>query len=107
MRRAGRRLPWQEINNLPALTGFLRMFQVANRTLGTVTVLELRDSGNQTDTGRLATLFEPVLVNVGDNRMVFRGFERQVSEDGPVGLVQEWRCELIEKAMSSDSPALS
>ena len=94
VRQAGRRLPWREVINLPPLAGALRMYRVAYGS-GSVTVLELRDPGNQTEEGSLATLYEPVLLDLGNDRMVFRGFERQRTENGTIGLAQEWRCEVV------------
>lgn len=90
----GRHLPWRQILNQPAVRGALHMFDVAYRS-GHVTVLELRDSGNQTEAGLLATLYEPVLLGLGDNVLRFRGYERASSEEGAIGFVQEWRCELL------------
>jgi hypothetical protein len=94
MRRYGRRLSWLDVTNSAPLVGALSMVQTAYRSAGTVTVLTLRDAGNQTEAGTLATLYEPVLANLGNDILVFRGFEQVESEYGRAGVVQEWRCEL-------------
>jgi hypothetical protein len=49
---------------------------------------------NQTSTGHLATLYEPVITGLGNGRMTFRGIERMESEDGVTGYAQEWRVEV-------------
>src|SRR5437867_3203427 len=91
MRHRGRRLSWQDVVNSKPLAGDLGMYSIHHRNYGQVQVLELRDPTNQTDSGRLSTLFEPVLRDLGTNMMVFKGIERLETQDGPVGMVQEWR----------------
>jgi hypothetical protein len=70
------------------------MHTVLHRTYGHVQVLQLSEITNQTDTGHLATLYEPVITGLGNGLMTFRGIERVEGEDGVSGVVQEWRCEL-------------
>jgi hypothetical protein len=95
-RQAGRRFPWREIENRPALVGLLQMHSVSYRS-GWVTLLELRNPDNQTDAGRLAVLYEPVLLHIGNGLMRFRGYEHRQTEDGAVGLAQEWRCQIVNR----------
>jgi hypothetical protein len=70
------------------------MYYVTRRSGAGTQALSLRDPGNQTDTGLLATLFDPVLTNLGNGVLQFKGIERVASDYGPAGYAQEWRCEL-------------
>lgn len=94
LRHLGRRLPWLEVDNSTPLAGSIQLYRVHHRAYGDVLTLRLFDPGNQTKEGTLATLYEPVLSNLGNGMMVFRGIERIDSREGPVGYAQEWRCEI-------------
>jgi len=100
MRRHGRKLPWREALNVAPLVGSLTMYRVSWRGGSETQALTVRNPANQTEAGSLATLFEPVLTNIGNGVMVFRGIERIDREDGPAGYAQEWRCEVEAKPAS-------
>ena len=43
----------------------------------------------------LPCLFEPTLINIGYDWFQLRGYERIDVGDGPLLVVQEWRCEFV------------
>jgi hypothetical protein len=45
----------------------------------------------------LPDLYEPVLVALGHNMLLLRGYERIGERDTAFAVVQEWRCELLYK----------
>jgi hypothetical protein len=45
---------------------------------------------------RVATLYEPVLIDLGHGILQFRGIERVNDASGKVAYVQEWRCEVLQ-----------
>lgn len=94
LRKYGRKLRRRELSEANQLTGHLTMFSVQHRAYGSVMVLKLSVVDNQTETGHLATLYEPVISGLGNGLMTFRGIERMETEDGPVGYAQEWRVEV-------------
>ena len=90
LRYQGQRLPPQDWQNTPPLVGNLSLHQVHFKGFGSVEVLELWEISNQTQDGKLAVLYEPRLVSLGNELMLFRGVETI----GKAGVVQEWRVEL-------------
>ena len=64
---------------------------------GEYTQLGLQQRNNQTESGSLLTLYEPVMTGLGSCWISFRGFEKLETKDGPVSFVQEWRCRVVER----------
>lgn len=95
LRRYGRRYSRRDLGQAKSLIGMLTMHTVLHRTYGHVQVLQLSEITNQTDSGHLATLYEPVITGLGNGRMTFRGIERVQGEDGVTGYAQEWRVEVV------------
>jgi hypothetical protein len=91
LRRYGRKLRRRDLSEANQLTGVLQMFSVQHRAYGSVMVLQLSAIDNQTETGHLATLYEPVITSLGSGLMTFRGIERVQGQDGVTGYAQEWR----------------
>ena len=40
-------------------------------------------------------LYDAVLVGVGNDALLLRGIERIQTAEGGLGVVQEWRCEIL------------
>jgi hypothetical protein len=38
-------------------------------------------------------LIEPQLAMIGDQELILRGYERLSDDEGPLTVLQEWRCE--------------
>ena len=38
-------------------------------------------------------LIEPQLLRLGDQALILRGYERLQNDEGPLTVLQEWRCE--------------
>lgn len=99
LRHYERRLPWIDALKTRPLAGELRMSTVSSRSLGPTVQLDLLDPHNQAEAGHLATLYDPVVKDIGSDILVFRGIERLDGTGGPAGYVQEWRCELITRTV--------
>ena len=83
----GRRRPWREVSNSPALEGELLTRVLTARDGTPVRVTTLRDPRHPVGDALLPDLYDPVLVLVGPGSLRLRGIERG-------GVVQEWQCEL-------------
>src|SRR5262245_52564345 len=92
LRRRGRRLPWLDVHDSPLLQGQLRTHYLSLDTRRYF-VASLGRPGDALCKPILPELWVPILVNAGDWVLVLRGFER---EDG-AAVVQEWRCEVINR----------
>jgi hypothetical protein len=90
MRQHGRRLPWREIENGPSYVGALISY-TTKRGESTYSAVALQ-SGNPVESKSLPELYEPVLVLFAPNAFVLRGYERIETEQGAIGVVQEWQC---------------
>ena len=89
LRRRGRRLPWREVINAPSFEGALSTHYLSlpdERYF----VAKLTAPGDALCDPLLPELYEPVLTNIGNGRLL-RGFERE----GEAAMVQEWRCEIL------------
>ena len=88
MRRRGRRLPWREIENGPSFVGVLVSHSTKHGEQSFKAIsLQV---GSKTDL--LPQLYEPVLEGFAPNAFVLRGYERIETEQGAIGVVQEWKC---------------
>lgn len=90
LRSQGQRLPPWGYLNVPPLVGSLNFYQLGTKGMGTIDVLELWKPNEQLASGRLATLYEPRLVALGNGLMLFRG----VDVVGNASVTQEWRVEV-------------
>jgi len=90
MRKRGRRLPWREIENRPSFVGTLQSYRIKHgeQDFNAISLL----SGSPAERKKLPDLYEPVLETFAINAFVLRGFERLETEQGSVGVVQEWHC---------------
>ena len=90
MRKAGRRIPWKILINEPGLVGTVRthVCNYGNRGPFKVAVL----TGDSTVAPGIE-LIEPQLLDLGDQVLILRGYERLASDEGPFTVLQEWRCE--------------
>jgi hypothetical protein len=93
MRRCGRRLAWRDVINGPAYIGDLRSHTVEHGS-SRYEVLTLFDSDAPNAGRSIPDLYEPVLVRMTVLAFRVRGYERLEAGDQPVGVVQEWHCEL-------------
>ena len=95
LRRRGRRLPWREVSNGPSFEGNLSTHYL---TLPDARyfVATLVAPGDALCKPILPDLYEPVLTSIGNGSLLLRGFERP-SDDAPA-TVQEWRCEVLNRA---------
>jgi len=55
----------------------------------------LTDFNCETEVGKLATIYEPVLVSLGNGVLEFRGLESIIDARGQAGYAQGWRCEPV------------
>jgi hypothetical protein len=94
MRSHGRRLPWRDIQNGAVHQGELSTHYM---TLDEQRyfVATLMQPGDAVRREVLPRLYEPVLTTLGRGVLVLRGFERLEERDGVSGVVQEWRCEVM------------
>lgn len=93
LRRRGRRLPWLEVVNGPTHTGDLRSHSI-ERSGNRFHVLTLARADTPTAASAVPELYEPVLLGFTVLSFRLRGYESLESDDGRVGVVQEWHCEL-------------
>ena len=89
----GQRLSSADENAQTPLFGELSLAYVSSAHM-VYAVLSLQAFGNQTKEGTLLHLYEPVITGVGDQWLVFRGFESFAGDGGTVSFLQEWRCKL-------------
>ena len=90
MRVKGHRLRWRDVQNGPSYVGTLVSFSIkhAKQTYDAITL-------QQPDPARkilLPDLYEPVLLGFAPNAFRLRGYEQTETDDGPIGVVQEWHC---------------
>jgi hypothetical protein len=90
MRRGGRRLPWREIENGPSFVGTLQSYRIKHGEEDFEAVSLL--SGSPAEGKPLPDLYEPVLEVFAVNAFVLRGYERVETDQGAIGVVQEWQC---------------
>lgn len=95
MRHLGRRLPARDCRSLRDGDLTLDCALGYPSEPGGVLRLCLTDRRNKSNAGKIAELFEPVLVNLGALGMRFRGFERVSTPDGPAAVAQEWLVEIL------------
>jgi len=90
MRKAGRRILWKILINEPGLIGTLRthVWNYGNQGPYKVAVL----IGNSTVALGIE-LIEPQVLDLSDQVLILRSYERLASDDGPFTVLQEWRCE--------------
>ena len=93
LRNGGRRRAWRSVINGPSYVGDLRSRTLARRG-ARYHVLTLFQAHAPAADSAIPELFEPVLVGFSPLAFQLRGFERLDSADGPLGVVQEWHCEL-------------
>ena len=89
-RHNGKRLTDAEIANQGPLEGELISAQVADKR-GFYRRADLQAPKGSGLTDTLATLFEPELMQIGENMLLLRGIEKRAGR----AYLQEWRCELI------------
>ena len=92
MRKAGRRILWKILINEPGLIGTLRTHICNYGNQGPYKVAVL--IGNNAVAPGIE-LIEPQLLDLGDQVLILRGYERLASDDGPFTVLQEWRCEPV------------
>jgi hypothetical protein len=93
LRLRGRRLPWREVINGAPIEGELSThFLTLPESRYLVAGLVAR--GDALRRPLLPYLFEPVLVQIGHEVLVLRGFERLGDGRSAPAALQEWRCEL-------------
>ena len=90
MRRRGRRLPWREIENGPSYVGDLVSYRIRHGEQD-YNAISLRPI-NPAEGNGLPPLYEPVLDGFATLAFVLRGYERADTEQGAIGVVQEWHC---------------
>lgn len=90
----GRRLTTSEERQRAPLVGDAS-FCTVGYAQGEYKQLSLQQRNNQTESGTLLKLYEPVMAGLGNDWIVFRGFEKLETKDGPVSFVQEWRCRVL------------
>jgi hypothetical protein len=92
LRRRGRRLSWKQVERGASFTGPLTMHTVLHGT-DRYEVITLHNStgGKHPE---VPDLYEPSLTGFAPNAFGLRGYERIDDPSGPIGVVQEWRCEL-------------
>jgi hypothetical protein len=93
MRKAGRRIPWKTLINELGLMGTIRTHSCTygDQEPYNVAVLNVSDS----PIAEGIELLEPQLLMLGDQALILRGYERLVSDEGPLTVLQEWRCEPV------------
>lgn len=91
MRREGVRLLDYEASQGPAVDGNLSTRRLTTET-GSYLVAELHARDAAPDAKPIATLYEPVITEIGRGVLWLRGFERHKRGDRLAGVVQEWRC---------------
>jgi hypothetical protein len=93
LRQDGRRMAEIRWSNAPVGPGQLEMYRVLHGS-ESYAVISLTRPGQVKDRQLLPELYEPVLVTIGHNRLLFRGYERSKDDQGARGVVQEWLCEV-------------
>jgi hypothetical protein len=94
MREAGRRIPWKILVNDLGRTGHIRTHRRSFPGQESYKVAQLIGSGPLPDTGRaVGELINPELVDMGENFVILRGYERLKDANGHFTVLQEWRCE--------------
>ena len=94
VRRCGIKIPAKEAAGVPPLVGFLHLDQTWVTKSRTLPALILTAVGVTNATGRLAILYEPRIVMLGNSWMRFTGFEMLRQGEEKQLVVQDWRCYL-------------
>lgn len=87
MRKAGRRIPWKVLINEAGSTGNIRTSYCSFPDKAPYRVAVL------VGTPALPHLFEPQLLDIADDVVLLRGYERIQDQNGTFTVLQEWRCE--------------
>jgi len=90
MRRRGVRLPDREISSARTFEGNLTAAYLRQCFYAT-----LHDPMRQIGGPIIPDLYDAVLVGVGNDALLLRGIERIQTAEGGLGVVQEWRCEIL------------
>ena len=90
MRRRGVRLPDREISSARTFEGNLTAAYLRQCFYAT-----LHDPMRQVGGPIIPDLYDAVLVGVGNDALLLRGIERIPTAEGGLGVVQEWRCEIL------------
>ena len=90
MRKAGRRIPWKILVNEPGMVGTIRTHYCSYRDQERYKVAALM---GDSPIAPGIELIEPQLVQLGDQALILRGYERLKDDAGPFTVLQEWRCE--------------
>jgi hypothetical protein len=93
LRRRGRRVSLNEIENGPVYEGQLSAYYMDGK--GERYLVASLSGPRPKMIRMLPELYEPVLVAIGDQVMILRGFERLGEGDAACAVVQEWRCEVL------------
>jgi hypothetical protein len=95
LRRRGRRLPWRKVQNGPRHEGDLRVsWTNCEGADPSYQVLSLRTPDGKCERV-IPDLYEPAIVNIIYGVLILRGFERIGEGEDCLGVVQEWRCEVV------------
>jgi hypothetical protein len=95
LRRFGVRLGDRDAAGAEPLLGELQLSETQYNGCA-VRMLTLAKLGSNVD-NMLATLAEPVILGLGNNRTRFRGIEAVKTRDGKAGMVQEWIVEVVNR----------
>jgi len=95
VRRRGIKIPEKEAAGVPPLVGILHLDQTWVTKSRTLPALILTAVGVTNETGRLAILYEPRIVMLGNNWMRFTGFEVLRQGEDKQLVVQDWRCYVL------------
>jgi hypothetical protein len=93
LRKHGARRSDREIGSDPGVVGHVTM-----ATVGTTREMKLHGAGDDSQRKPLIPiLFNPAIVTMNGNRMLFSGLERQGAQDDPAGpaFMQEWAVEVL------------
>ena len=93
LRHCGRSLARKEIENGPVYEGELSAYYMDGK--GERFFVASLSGPRPLMVRVLPDLYEPVLVTLGDQVMILRGFERLGKGDAACAVVQEWRCEVL------------
>jgi len=95
VRRCGIKIPDKEAAGVPPLVGILHLDQTWVTKSRTLPALILTADGVTNGSERLAILYEPQIVLLGNNWMRFTGFEMLRQGDEKQLVVQDWRCYVL------------
>lgn len=89
MRKAGRRIPWKLLINDPGSMGQIRTSYCTYPGKAPYKVAEFLGEP------ALPELFEPQLLEIGDDVVLLRGYEQVKDGNESFTVLQEWRCEPV------------